>query len=266
MPRKNPLPERESQICERLLEFRKSVGLTRIAFAQKGGIDSSIITRCDHQLAPLKFGAFRSLATTFPINPHWLATGDSIPNLPEPVSPILLQCPGAAKSLFSAVYDQYLGKVFSSEQLVLARDFDLLRLCVCRISGRLEAKGKTFPCDFRERMAMDLKRIAGIIESIGKFEFEQSSKLGADFFNLTTSKGLTVDSLKGNTTTVKPEIEKLIARVKRKTLEPGMKAELARTLGVAPARISEWLSDKKKPGGAYTLKLLHWVEQQERQK
>ena len=41
---------------------------------------------------------------------------------------------------------------------------------------------------------------------------------------------------------------------------PGAKAELARALKVAPARISEWLSGEKEPGGDYTIKLLNWVE------
>lgn len=73
-------------------------------------------------------------------------------------------------------------------------------------------------------------------------------------------EGLTSNSLEGNTPNVQSEIQKLIERVKRKASKPGAKAELARTLGVAPARISEWLSGKKEPGGEYTLRLLKWVE------
>jgi transcriptional regulator with XRE-family HTH domain len=47
--------------------------------------------------------------------------------------------------------------------------------------------------------------------------------------------------------------------VNRKASKPGAKAELAKELDVAPARISEWLSGKKEPGGEYTLRLLNWV-------
>lgn len=91
--------------------------------------------------------------------------------------------------------------------------------------------------------------------------FPRSTEAGDD-----PKKDLIGSSLKSNCDTVKSEIEELIARVKRHASRPGAKAELARTLGVAPARISEWLSDEKEPGGEYTLRLLRWVEQQERQK
>ena len=84
--------------------------------------------------------------------------------------------------------------------------------------------------------------------------------------DLEEKKWLTVSSLKSNITGVSSEIEKLIARVKAKAAKPGAKAELARTLDVDPARISEWLAGKKEPGGEYTLRLLKWVEQQERKK
>jgi DNA-binding transcriptional regulator YiaG len=79
-------------------------------------------------------------------------------------------------------------------------------------------------------------------------------------------KVLTTISLKSKERGVKTEVQKLIELVKRKASKPGAKSQLARTLGVAPARISEWLSGEKEPGGEYTLQLLHWVEQQERQK
>ena len=72
---------------------------------------------------------------------------------------------------------------------------------------------------------------------------------------------LTSDSPKSNNADVKSQIQKLIERVNRKATKPGAKAELARELDVAPARVSEWLSGKKEPGGEYTLRLLKWVEQ-----
>ncbi len=88
--------------------------------------------------------------------------------------------------------------------------------------------------------------------------------VAAEFFK----KGLTSHSLKSNTEPVKSELEKLIERVKRLASHPGAKAQLARFLKVAPARVTEWLSDdpetRKEPGGHYTLELLKWVRQNER--
>lgn len=71
---------------------------------------------------------------------------------------------------------------------------------------------------------------------------------------------LTGDSLKSKNGDVKSEVQKLIERVKRKAARPGAKADLARELKVAPARITEWLSGKKEPGGDYALRLQKWVE------
>ena len=69
---------------------------------------------------------------------------------------------------------------------------------------------------------------------------------------------------KSKTKGVKSEIQKLIEQVKHKASRPGAKAELARALGVAPARITEWLSGEKEPGGEYTLRLQRWVKGPER--
>jgi hypothetical protein len=88
--------------------------------------------------------------------------------------------------------------------------------------------------------------------------------------NVWAKKDLTSDSPKSNHDNVKSELEKLIAKVKRLAAKPGAKAGLARVLKVAPARVTEWLTDdkekRKEPGGYYTLELLKWVEQQELQK
>jgi transcriptional regulator with XRE-family HTH domain len=61
-------------------------------------------------------------------------------------------------------------------------------------------------------------------------------------------------------------LPKLIQRLKRATEARGSKSELAAWLGVHRQSVTDWLSGKQEPGGETTLKLLQWVEQQERQK
>jgi DNA-binding transcriptional regulator YiaG len=73
-----------------------------------------------------------------------------------------------------------------------------------------------------------------------------------------------VDSLTSND--VKPVLPKLIQRLKDGTKERGRKLELAMWLGVHRQCVTDWLSGKQEPGGEIALRLLHWVEQQERQK
>lgn len=62
------------------------------------------------------------------------------------------------------------------------------------------------------------------------------------------------------------EIQHLIKRLKIATAFPGMKGKLAADMKVPRPRVSEWLTGKKEPGGDTTLRLLKWVERQERAK
>ena len=65
---------------------------------------------------------------------------------------------------------------------------------------------------------------------------------------------------------VKLQLPNLLDRLNRATKETGKMSALADFLGVPLASVSRWLAGKREPGGEITLKLLRWVEQQERQK
>jgi transcriptional regulator with XRE-family HTH domain len=80
------------------------------------------------------------------------------------------------------------------------------------------------------------------------------------------SERLTIEANTLTTENVQPVLPKLIQRLKRATEERGKKVELAEWLGVHRQMVTDWLSGKQEPGGEITLQLLHWVEQQERQK
>ena len=65
---------------------------------------------------------------------------------------------------------------------------------------------------------------------------------------------------------VKPQLPNLRERLKRATSESGKMSALADFLKVPLASVSRWVAGKREPGGEITLKMLRWVEQQERQK
>lgn len=65
---------------------------------------------------------------------------------------------------------------------------------------------------------------------------------------------------------VRPLLPELIERLKKATGERGKKTALAQFLDVPLAMVSQWLSGDREPGGETTLRMLQWVEQQERQK
>ena len=107
MPRRQPLPGHELKICARLREFRKRTGLSRVAFAQKAGIDSSVLVRYEHGRVPLKYVHAWRLMRTFLINPVYLMTGaGGYWTRAAQISPgpEVLKCPEAA--LFSEVYEK----------------------------------------------------------------------------------------------------------------------------------------------------------------
>jgi len=61
------------------------------------------------------------------------------------------------------------------------------------------------------------------------------------------------------------QLPKLIERLQNATKERGQRAELAREFKISPQQVNDWLHGRMEPSGEYTLRLLQWVEQQERQ-
>jgi transcriptional regulator with XRE-family HTH domain len=75
---------------------------------------------------------------------------------------------------------------------------------------------------------------------------------------------LTDVTVTDNVSPVKSTMANLLERLNKATSQRGMKSKLAKVMGVPLPNISQWLSGEREPGGETTLKLLHWVEQQER--
>lgn len=85
------------------------------------------------------------------------------------------------------------------------------------------------------------------------------------FLDLPENKVLTNVTATDNVPPVKSTMANLLERLNKATSQRGMKSKLAKVMGVPLANISQWLSGTREPGGETTLRLLHWVEQQERQ-
>jgi transcriptional regulator with XRE-family HTH domain len=61
-------------------------------------------------------------------------------------------------------------------------------------------------------------------------------------------------------------LSELIDRARGLITKRGARSKLAKHLGVSRQAVSEWFTGKSYPGAETTLRLLKWVEQQERQK
>ena len=57
--------------------------------------------------------------------------------------------------------------------------------------------------------------------------------------------------------------DELKDRIEKLTQRRGSKGELARTLGIGAAQLSQWLNTERKPGADFTLQLLAWVQAEE---
>ena len=110
MPRKNPLPKRELEICRRLRAFRLSTKLSQTAFASQIGVDSTRLASYEHGRAPLPFEVYKAVNQKYSLNPMWLATGDGPPSahwgIPYGLGPQETEISARAK--FSEAYDLYL--------------------------------------------------------------------------------------------------------------------------------------------------------------
>ena len=96
--------------------------------------------------------------------------------------------------------------------------------------------------------------------------FESRAAVGAMNFKPSEELYLTHTATSAKLSTVKAQLPSLLERLNRATNESGRMSALAEFLGVPLASVSRWLSGKREPGGEITLKMLHWVKQQERQK
>jgi hypothetical protein len=214
---------------------------------------------------PLRIGLALAMATATGCNLKWLADGDGPTFGPLPKPDLTANIPSG--HLFSRVWEMQLKGSFgitSGEQgnASVAGDVsaaaDVQDYLVEEVSGVLSF----LPPELHQNFFSHVTQAGRDFVGMNMFRIIE---LNAHVQNQ-PKKDLTISSLKSKSIGVKSEIEKLIEKVKRKASKPGAKAALARALGIAPARISEYLSGKKVPGGEYTLRLQHWVEQQERQK
>jgi transcriptional regulator with XRE-family HTH domain len=109
VPRQNPIAKREVEICARVRLIREQRKLSRVAFASAMNVDSSELSRVEHQRAPLRYGLGRSLCEHFDVSQRWLATGKLPQSFYFDVSPYV-ESKVPLRALFSKVFDDSLNE------------------------------------------------------------------------------------------------------------------------------------------------------------
>ena len=289
MPRKEPMPESEQGICERLRRFRAATRLSQAEFASLVGLDARVFASYEYARSRLNYpAAWRILNVFRLLNPRWLAEGQGLAfelyfvNYPAPDETGL-----GPRAPFSVAYERFIKDPLLKAQSVWAvnPDADLPRLNFQPdIPGRLAAK------DILNEMALDWaasqpdSHVGDFFNDLVHYAVHLLKKYPPDrtaemkrrrtelfraeakrrmIFPLPHAESqkwvLTDFTLSSKSSPMKSELKNLMARLNRATHRSGMKGRLARDLGVPQSRVSEWLLEKKEPGGETTLRMLAWV-------
>lgn len=287
VPRKNPLSERELDICRRLKNFRLKTGLSRVAFARELQVDTIRLASYEYGRARLKYIVVRDLVYTFKVSPQWLATGQGklidVRLLPPPEE---LKIPDTA--VFSWVFDNYLapGKPWQSygtesvslpekhiRWILRDRIFTEAREWLARVPDERLV-------EFYSRIMQSAQDLIGSYprsvedEIWGRLlEIDRSSTRLAEAMaapNIRPDGTVVEKQLLTEVTSERKhagmtEMDRLIVRLKNALGDRKM-GLLASQLGVPLPRLSEWFNRRVIPSGEKTLQLLNWVEQEERRK
>jgi len=112
MARKNPMHLREVEICKRIRDFRRETRLSRVAFAQQCGVDSSTLANYEHARVPVPYAVAKKVSEAFDINQRWLATG-KLPKKPYMEISSALEKLIPTRVLFSVAYDRFLAQLIT---------------------------------------------------------------------------------------------------------------------------------------------------------
>jgi transcriptional regulator with XRE-family HTH domain len=245
------LNKREREICGRVHLVRTEiVKWSQPNLAKELGITQNQLAGLEYARNPLRYGIARILCDKCHISQRWLATGDLPIRVFVDVH-ISYEKKIASNLLFSEAYDAFLAKLVESELV------DLARINHCEVAD-LD----------KHRRSIGTRWPVGVQAPIRTMKESEWPKSASERFS--KSKDM-LDILRrvsdDEAVKAKPHsLPALISKLGELTSLRGQKAALARELKVSRQAVDQWLSGSSKPTAETTLKLLNWVEQQERQK
>lgn len=265
----------EKQVARRLRERRRALDLSQSALAEKIGITRDRLASIEMGRVRLRLGIALKVADASRTSLAWLAEGFGPQLFYIPLGPEILQTLTDSKP-FLEQYDRWLKLLFHekisgvtpgkpifqplTKEVRQNIKLGLMGTTVKNVAETLPRIVTAFlSCCPPELKGDFLARINQAMREFNQKYYRELKEFNRAQTGAVQKKDLNMDSLKGKSDAMQSEIQKLISKVKEKAAQPGAKSELARELGVSPARISEWLSGKKEPGGEYALRLLNWI-------
>ncbi len=264
----------ESQIAKRVSIVRNLSQLSQREFAQVLGVNRDRIANVEYGRTPLDVGLAEKIIQRFGVNLVWLATGADqmtpyigLPSdLPikisssDPFSIVSKECEASAGLTNKRIQQWSCSGLMLNSIADKLRDIheDSFDAFYKKLASAANDIFNSFPPQTpKDLLSSRLKRGVAIRSYLEKYHPELPSKKEIDLTDTASS-----EKLSG----VKAQLPNLLERLNRATKESGKMSALAKFLDVPLASVSRWLSGKREPGGEITLKMLHWVEQQELQK
>ena len=265
-------------IAKRVRRVRFANQITQAEFAKAINESLDRIASIEYERTPLTVGLADEICITFDVNLAWLASGKGN------MKPFIGRIEEIAHEIDAS---ELLSKNFTEviQKRLLERyyaDFDYNTFgsdAILTGFGALPEGEATEK--YLARFVQDLNQNFAALPHGGKAKllslmvrmftkFSKDWELGRRDFpgwpDDNPEIGLTDSATSEKLSEVKAQIPSLLERLNRATKESGKMSALAEFLGVPLASVSRWLSGKREPGGEITLRLLRWVEQQERQK
>lgn len=283
-----PLTADELGVCERLRFARSWLGLTQDLCAAQIGVNRATFANVESGRSPLRVDVALRFCRQFVFSEEWLATGradasssgrlQSPERDPELMKILRRQCmdllsePVCSKAPTGALFRDAYVNTFAERYAQLAAVYSFIPRVVFTAEDNSTLLFNYLSA-LNERWLLlasnEARRVGAAPVSWQQAFVRELVRCGGGILKKLVDgeeKDLPGGTLKSNTSPVNSELESLLERLRKATSRTGSKVELARYLGVARQRVTEWLSGTKEPGGETTLRLLRWVQEQERRK
>lgn len=263
--------DQERAICRRLGILRKQLGWTQTEFAHAFDTKRDQLASVEYGRNPLRYWLADRVCERLDVCQQWLACGED-PMRGYVRLPLETGLEIKPKELFSAAWHRRVGhlvkrEVKASEAMkqILANDPNAPdKILANRLYWLVGLATQHIPPELYHAYFDTLTAETSAFISSHALQ-------GTYLATGTPPKAPQKNSLRNvsdyvNLASVKPQMPNFLDRLKKMTAERGKKTALAKFLGVPLASVSQWLSGDREPGGERTLRMLRWVEQQERQK
>lgn len=278
----------ERAICARVKTVRESIRWSQSAFAEQLGITRDQLASIEYGRTPLRYDIAWRLHLAFGISLDWLEKGLGFPDrLAQDCLPIPTATGLPRRALLSEVVPQFhsppnvdaialkAGELLAQMTEPERRSLDasllnmvieswIARLPDGHVDGFIDAMlkaGEHLVKSLPKEPAPVVNGRAGEMAWARIRTASARKILAAPEFH---KKMLTGAATSAKVPLVKSQLDNLVATLNRLAGKRGKKTELARFLGAPLASVSRWLSGDRVPGADTTLKMLNWVQQQER--